>query len=234
LKKATYKFEKSIMVGYADGMRSYGQYCSVAKALDVVGDRWTLLIIRELLTQGACRYTDLRGGLPGIATNMLADRLRDLEAAGLVRRSEAEPPVATPLFELTDAGRELEPALLALGEWGIRFMLEPAPVDEFRSQWFAFPALSFLRDGEPDGPPAAVELRAAERPAVIEIAGGSIRTRLGTAASPDLVLTGTPRLIYALLLGFIDPGQAAGLGLEITGDLAVLRRIQPPADTAAA
>jgi DNA-binding HxlR family transcriptional regulator len=212
-------------------MRSYGQYCSVAKALDVVGDRWTLLIIRELLTQGACRYTDLRAGLPGIATNMLADRLRELEAAGLVRRSEAEPPVATPLFQLTDAGRELEPVLLALGEWGIRFMLEPAPGDEFRSQWFAFPALTFLRDSEPGARPAAIELRSADRPAVIEIDGGTIRTRLGAAASPDLVLTGPPRLIYALLLGFASPAQAAERGLEITGDLAVLRRIQPPADT---
>ena len=79
-------------------MRSYGQYCSVAKALDVVGDRWTLLIVRELLLQGPCRYTDLRNGLPGIATNLLADRLSELESAGLVRREEAAPPVATTLF----------------------------------------------------------------------------------------------------------------------------------------
>ena len=73
-------------------MRTYGQYCSVAKALDVVGDRWTLLIVRELLLQGPCRYTDLKSGLPGIATNLLADRLRELERAGLVRREEAPPP----------------------------------------------------------------------------------------------------------------------------------------------
>ena len=76
-------------------MRSYGQYCSIAKALDVVGDRWTLLIVRELLIRGACRYTDLKDGLPGIATNLLADRLRELESAGLIRREEAPPPVAT-------------------------------------------------------------------------------------------------------------------------------------------
>ena len=103
-------------------MRSYGQYCSVAKALDVIGDRWTLLIIRELLLQGPCRYTDLRNGLPGIATNLLSDRLRELEAAGLVRREEAAPPVATTLFHLTEAGAGLEPALEALGAWGIRYM----------------------------------------------------------------------------------------------------------------
>src|SRR5215468_2376469 len=120
-------------------MRSYGQYCSVAKALDVVGDRWTLLIVRELILQGPCRYTDLKDALPGIATNLLAERLRELEAAGLIWREDAAPPVATTLFHLTEAGTELEPALAALGAWGIRYMAEPADHDEFRSHWFAFP-----------------------------------------------------------------------------------------------
>src|SRR5215467_10718682 len=98
-------------------MRSYGQYCSIAKALDVVGDRWTLLIIRELLVRGACRYTDLKNGLPGIATNLLADRIRELEEAGLVSREEAPPPVATTLIRLTEAGQELAPVVHALGRW---------------------------------------------------------------------------------------------------------------------
>ena len=146
-------------------MRSYGQYCSVAKALDVVGDRWTLLIIRELLLQGPCRYTDLKNGLPGIATNLLADRLHDLESAGLVRREEAAPPVATTLFHLTEAGAELEPVLDALGGWGIRYMAQPDEGDEFRSHWFAFPVSLFLRDGDPDGPALSIELRTASRPA---------------------------------------------------------------------
>src|SRR6516164_7447818 len=103
-------------------MRSYGQYCSVAKALDVVGDRWTFLIVRELLLRGACRYTDLRAGLPGIATNLLADRLRELESAGLVRREEAPPPVATTLFQLTERGEELRPAVEELTRWGLPLM----------------------------------------------------------------------------------------------------------------
>src|SRR5215470_14053440 len=103
-------------------MRSYGEYCSIAKALDVVGDRWTLLIIRELLIRGGCRYTDLKDGLPGIASNLLADRIRELEEAGLVRREEALPPVATTLFHLTDSGAELLPVLDAIGRWGVRFM----------------------------------------------------------------------------------------------------------------
>src|SRR5215469_12689113 len=99
-------------------MRSYGQYCSLAKALDAVGDRWTLLIVRELLLRGACRYTDLQHGLPGVATNLLSERLKELEEHGIVRREAAPPPVATTLYELTDAGRELEPVLKALGRWG--------------------------------------------------------------------------------------------------------------------
>src|ERR1700722_14565226 len=107
-------------------MRSYGQFCSVAKALDVVGDRWTLLIIRELLLRGACRYTDLKNGLPGIATNLLADRIRELEAAGLIRREEAPPPIATTLVHLTEAGAELEPVVRILGSRGMRFIGPPA------------------------------------------------------------------------------------------------------------
>jgi DNA-binding HxlR family transcriptional regulator len=211
-------------------MRSYGQYCSVAKALDVIGDRWTLLIIRELLTQGPCRYTDLRNGLPGIATNLLSDRLRDLESAGVVRRAEAAPPIATTLFQLTGAGAELEPVLTALGGWGLRYMTQPADSDEFRSHWFTFPVGLFLRDNDPGGPPVSIELRTlrgAGRPAVVEVSGGSVRTSLGAAPAPDLVLTGTPRIILGLLSGYLTPGEAQDLGLEISGDIAVLHRVQP-------
>src|SRR5438445_11013915 len=99
-------------------MRSYGQYCGLAKALDVIGDRWSLLIVRELLLHDALRYTDLRGGLPGIATNLLADRLRQLEQAGVVEREEAPPPIARTLFRLTERGRRLRPAIHALMSWG--------------------------------------------------------------------------------------------------------------------
>jgi DNA-binding HxlR family transcriptional regulator len=208
-------------------VRSYSEYCSVAKALDVVGDRWTLLIIRELLTQGPCRYTDLKRGLPGIATNLLSERLRELESAGLVSREDAPPPVATTLLRLTDAGAELETAVRALGKWGIRYMAEPAEGDEFRSHWFMFPVSLFLHDRTPDGPPLAIELRTADRPAVIEVSGGSVSTRLGTVAAPDLVLDGQPQVILGLIAGGLTPSQAEDLGLGIEGDVSVLRRLQP-------
>jgi DNA-binding HxlR family transcriptional regulator len=208
-------------------VRSYGEYCSIAKALDVVGDRWTLLIIRELIIRGGCRYTDLKDGLPTIATNLLSDRIRELESAGLIRREDAPPPVATTLFHLTEAGAELLPVLDALGRWGVRYMKEPAGGDEFRGHWFAFPARFFLHDHDPGGPPLSIELRAADRPAVIEASGGTISTRTGTAAAPDVVLSGEPRFILALFGGGLTLAQAAELGLEIRGDVSALERLLP-------
>jgi DNA-binding HxlR family transcriptional regulator len=208
-------------------MRSYGQYCSVAKALDVVGDRWNLLIIRELMIRGACRYTDLKNGLPGIATNLLSERIRDLESAGLIRREDAPPPVATTLFHLTGAGAELRPVLAALGAWGVRYMAEPASGDEFRGHWFAFPASFFLHDREPAGPPVSIELRTASSPVVIEVSGGSVTTRLGSAAAPDLVLHGEPQLILGLLSGRCTTAEMTDRGLEISGDTSVLQRVLP-------
>jgi DNA-binding HxlR family transcriptional regulator len=207
-------------------MRSYGEYCSIAKALDVVGDRWTLLIVRELLIRGGCRYTDLKDGLPGIATNLLSDRLRELESAGLIRREEAPPPVATTLFHLTETGAELAPVLDAFFRWGLRYMLEPPEDDEFRGHWFAFSVWS-LHDNDPDGPPVSIELRAAGSPVVVDVAGGKVSMRLGTAPAPDLVLTGEPRLIMGMFHGIITAAEATDLGLDLSGDATVLQRVLP-------
>ena len=213
-------------------MRSYGQYCSVAKALDVIGDRWTLLIVRELLLRGACRYTDLKNGLPGVATNLLADRIRELEAAGLVRREEAPPPVATTLVHLTEAGAALEPVLKALGWWGIRYMAQPADADEFRSQWFTYPVEFFLRDRDPGAPPATVAVRAGAERAVVAVSGGAVSIRVGTVPSPDLVLTGRPQLMAALFTGQLSTAEVTALGLEVSGDASVLDRILPGPEAA--
>ena len=208
-------------------MRSYRQYCSIAKALDVVGDRWTLLIVRELLIRGACRYTDLKNGLPGIATNLLSERIRELESAGLIRREDAPPPIAATLFHLTEAGAELEPVLDTLGRWGVRYMGEAAEDDEFQGHWFAFPVSFFLHDRDPDGPRVSIELRTVGSPVVIEVSGGSVHTRLGAAAAPDLVVDGEPQKILALLSGHLTAAEAANLGLRISGDASVLRRVLP-------
>src|SRR5678816_3365811 len=134
-------------------MRSYAQFCGLAKALDIIGDRWTLLIVRELLLRGPVRYTDLQHGLPGIASNLLADRLRDLEAAGVITRHQPAPPVATPVFSLTEWGEELRPVVRALGHWAGRLMAKPAASDQFRSHWLAMPLENLLTDRAPSRPP---------------------------------------------------------------------------------
>ncbi|MGZ4311000.1 MAG: winged helix-turn-helix transcriptional regulator [Solirubrobacteraceae bacterium] len=206
-------------------MRSYAEYCAMAKSLDVVGDRWTLLIVRELALRGACRYTDVRNGLPGIATNLLADRLRELQDAGVVMREDAPPPVATTLFRLTPRGEELWPVIEALTRWGLPLMTEEHPDDAVRSHWLASALRLMLTDRRPDDPPVSVTLDTGDQPIVIEAGDGTIRTRLGPADRSDLVLTGAPRPIMGLLLGLLDLDAAAAAGVACEGDPAVLDRL---------
>ncbi|MFI8964687.1 winged helix-turn-helix transcriptional regulator [Streptomyces sp. NPDC053493] len=123
--------------------RSYDQYCATARALDDVGDRWTLLIVRELLA-GPRRYTDLHADLPGVSTDMLAGRLKDMESSALVTRRRLPPPVSASVYELTDRGRALLPVLRALAAWGAPALEEPRPTDAVRAHWFAVPLLTAL------------------------------------------------------------------------------------------
>jgi DNA-binding HxlR family transcriptional regulator len=211
-------------------VRSYGQYCAVARALDVVGDRWTLLIVRELMSRQPARYTDLRYGLPGIATNLLADRLRELEERGIVTREVAPPPIATTLFRLTPRGEELRPVLEALGRWGRPLLRETAESETaFRSHWLAIPLEMVLHDHAPDGPPVTIEVRAGDQPMLIQTVGGGVRVRPGTATHPDAVLSGTPRLVLGLLTGALDLAAARASGLGYDGDPELLRRLRPAA-----
>jgi DNA-binding HxlR family transcriptional regulator len=211
-------------------VRSYRQYCALAKALDVVGDRWTLLIVRELLTRGACRYTDLRNGLPGIATNLLADRLRELELAGIVSREEAPPPIASTLFRLTPRGEQLRSVLAELARWGVPLMDEPCADQEFRSHWLAMPVNYLLTDRSPDRPPITIEVRAGGEPMVIETADGEARARPGEARDPDAVLRGTPQLVIGVLRGQLELAAAEGRGLEYEGDPRILSRLRSKED----
>jgi DNA-binding HxlR family transcriptional regulator len=206
-------------------MRSYQQYCAVAKALDVVGDRWTLLLARELLLRGPARYTDLQYGLPGIATNLLAERLRELEEAGVVRRFGAPPPVATPLYELTARGRDLMPVLDALGRWGAELMTRPGEEETFRSHWLAYPVAHLLRDNDPEGPPFSIEIRTGDQPMTIEPGDGGVRARPSAAEEPDLVLSGPPGPILGVLTGRLTLTEARKRGLRTEGDTRLLRRV---------
>jgi DNA-binding HxlR family transcriptional regulator len=125
-------------------VKSYRQWCALAKALDAVGERWTLLVVRELL-DGSKRYTDLQADIPGISTDVLASRLKDLEASGVVRRSRLPPPAASKVYELTEMGRGLAPAVMALTKWGMQLLGDRADDEAFRPHWLALGLQGLLR-----------------------------------------------------------------------------------------
>ncbi|MER6623805.1 MULTISPECIES: helix-turn-helix domain-containing protein [unclassified Streptomyces] len=165
--------------------RSYDQYCSAARALDVVGDRWTLLIVRELLA-GPRRYTDLHADLPGVSTDVLASRLRDMERDGLTTRRRLPPPGAAYVYELTPRGGALLPVLQSLGTWGEAELGERRPTDAVRAHWFALPLLRAL-EGE-----GLVEVRLDE---------GRFHLRVGAEDGPvygDGPAPGEPDALLAL------------------------------------
>ncbi|POX41479.1 transcriptional regulator [Streptomyces sp. Ru73] len=178
--------------------RSYDQYCPVARALDTVGDRWTLLIVRELLA-GARRYTDLHADLPGVSTDMLAGRLKDMERDGLTVRRRLDPPAAAHVYELTPRGRALLPVLTALADWGAPELGAPGPTDAMRAHWFAVPLMPRLaryfaaRPAE-HGPVRVVEVRLDEGTfhVTLDEAGAGATEAYGyadgPAAAPDVVL----------------------------------------------
>jgi DNA-binding HxlR family transcriptional regulator len=134
--------------------RSYDQYCPIARALDAVGERWTLLIVRELLA-GPRRYTDLHADLPGVSTDVLASRLKEMERDELVTRRRLPPPGAAYVYELTGRGRALLPVLSALAEWGAPALAGPRPTDAVRAHWLAVPLMRQLAAL----PPGVVEVR---------------------------------------------------------------------------
>jgi DNA-binding HxlR family transcriptional regulator len=215
-------------------MRTYGQYCGLAKALDVIGERWALLIVRELLIRGRCRYTDLRYGLPGIATNLLASRLKDLEAAGVIGREEAPPPIATTLYRLTPRGEQLEAIVRQLGCWGAPLLAAAPKTDSFLVHWLALPIRYFLSDHAPERPPIALELRTGAARMVVETTDGAARLRPSSVEKPDAIMTGRARLVAAVLLGHTNFEEARSAGLKYEGDLEVLNRIQPLAKSKSA
>lgn len=197
-------------------MKSYRQYCSVARALDVVGDRWVLLIVRELLALGPSRYTDLQRGLPGIATNLLADRLRAMEGAGLVERHDAPPPVGTTLIRLTDRGRELEDVVRALARWGLADMTSgPGPADAVRPHWSALAGALLLPGRLAPGGRVVVGIESEGERLRMVLEPDGFAIRRGDAPAADVTLGGPAMLVAAVLSGTLAPGEAADLGLLI-------------------
>jgi DNA-binding HxlR family transcriptional regulator len=196
--------------------RTYDDPCGVARALDLVGDRWALLIVRELLL-GPKRFGELRRGLPGAGQSMLTHRLGELEQAGVLRRRQLGPPASARGYELTDRGLELEPVLLALGRWGSR-----APTDSSAELSVDALALAMRTTFDPvaaGGLRATYELRLGGDTLIAVIAEGTCTVTRGTAAAPDAVISTSAAAFRALVFGGMPLSDAEDAGLvTVRGD----------------
>jgi DNA-binding HxlR family transcriptional regulator len=200
----------------ATTLRTYADACAVARALDRVGERWALLVVRELLL-GPKRFTDLRAGLPHLSPNVLGQRLRELEQAGIVKRAKLPPPAASRIYELTDWGRELEPAVLALARWGSR---SPLPANVEAGVDSLMLRLKALFDpAATAGLSARYELRLGEHRFRVRIADGGFELARGTVERPDAVIEADPRTLHALLRNDLQLEEALRSGsVTIDGD----------------
>jgi DNA-binding HxlR family transcriptional regulator len=201
-------------------MKSYRQYCGLARGLDVVGDRWVLLIVRELIN-GPRRYGELIHGLPGIATNLLAERLRTMQAGGVVAKTDDD------RYQLTEWGEGLREVVAAIAGWAGPLMDRIAEDDTFRAHWIAQPVAALFPGVDPTRPELTIEVRCAEEPMTIRSAEGVVTVHTGQATAPDLVLTGPPDATVGLLAHRIDPAEAKARGLAVTGNVRLLRRLRP-------
>jgi DNA-binding HxlR family transcriptional regulator len=173
--------------------RSYHQYCPIAHALELIGERWSLLVVRELLDQGPLRYSDLHAHLDGCGTNILAARLKDLEAGGVICKRRLPPPAATSVYELTEYGEELRPVMHLLAHWGARSLGPPSLEGELKPGWLAG-ALQMAFP--PQSPATRIEFRIGDEVAAFEdgdaVPGGS--------TAPDAVVIGEPADFYCLVV----------------------------------
>jgi DNA-binding HxlR family transcriptional regulator len=205
-------------------MRTYGDGCPIARALDLVGERWALLVVRELLL-GPKRYTDLRRGLPNASPNVLSQRLGELERAGVLRRRKLPPPAGSRVYELTDWGRELEEIVVALGRWGARSPTPPddAPIVSADSLILALRAR--FDPGAAHGLRAGYELRLGEDRFGIEVADDEITAARGDAHRPDATIDTDPDTLNAVLWRGRSLADAQRSGtMTIEGDKAAVER----------
>ena len=195
----------------ANMRRRYEQYCPVAHALDLVGERWALLVVRKLM-HGPKRYTDLAEHLPGIGTNVLASRLRALETGGIVRKRTLPPPAASRVYELTEYGQGLRPAIRELALWGARSLGPPTEEDELFDGWLANAVDTVLA---PVAPPGRFEFRVGDE--VASLVDGEARA--DPVDDPDVVVAGDPEGVYHM---FVDRRLDC---VVVEGDRALLERL---------
>jgi DNA-binding HxlR family transcriptional regulator len=209
--------------------RSYGQYCGLARALDVVGERWSLLIVRELLL-GPARYTQLASALPGIASNLLADRLRGLESAGVVER-RLDPGSNSVVYALTPWGAQLRETVDALVRWSTPLMRSGRGEDSFRGRWLAV-ALRALVHDRTSPTPIAVGLDTAGTLMAVQLDATGPTVVLDPDPPPTTVLVADPEVVLALAAGAVSVDQAIARG-SLSGEDDVLAAVfaQPTTKT---
>ena len=203
--------------------RSYGQYCGFARALELVGERWALLIVRDLLV-GPKRFGEIQRGLPGIPTNILTARLNELEDSGIVRRRLLERPAKGVAYELTDAGATLQDAVLALGRWGAQRLGEPRPDETITEDSIAMALRTTFRPEAAGKAKLTYLLRLGEIEVHARIRDGAIAVGRGPIAKPDCVIETGPAL-RMLLAAEISPAAAIKKRLvRVTGNPKLLDR----------
>jgi DNA-binding HxlR family transcriptional regulator len=204
----------------------YEQFCPLARATEILGHRWVMLVLRELFV-GPQRFSDLRRRLPGLSSSVLTDRLVGLEEQGVVMRRELPPPAAATVYQLTQDGRALEPALHALTRWGARFLASPEPGDHVEPDWLTVAVDAFARTGPT--PSHRFELRpySGDREAVLRVAGGPDGTHSIDDALPVDVSIQAPMIVMmGLMSGAISPEAAlAADDVRVEGELETLSRL---------
>jgi DNA-binding HxlR family transcriptional regulator len=204
--------------------RTYCDRCGVARALDIVGERWALLVVRELLL-GPKRFTDLRAGLPHVGPDILAQRLRELEASGIVRRGTLPPPAGSRIYELTERGRQLEPVVLALGRFG---SVAPFPPGEAQigvdAVVIALKTL-FAPDAA-DDLSASFELHLGEQHFAVQVADGDLEIARGSAQAPDATIETDPGTLATILWHGRELDEARRSGdIALAGDQQAVTRL---------
>jgi DNA-binding HxlR family transcriptional regulator len=204
--------------------KCYEQYCPMAHALSLVGERWSLLIVRELL-HGPKRYTDLAHGLPGIGTNILAARLRDLEEAGVIQKRKLPPPYAVTVYDLTEYGRELDEVMHALARWGARSLGPPGPDDELYPEW-GVNAFAALFDPEAArGVTETYVLKIDDDVFTARVADGHLEASCGEAEDADVHVETDIKTFFPLVAGDLAPAEAVKQRLaRIEGDPEAVER----------
>ena len=203
--------------------KSYAQYCPVAHALELVGERWALLVVRELLN-GPKRYTDLASALPGIGTNILAGRLRDLEHADVIQKRRLPPPAAAQVYELTPYGEELREPLYALARWGAKSLGPPTSKDSLSPGWLVN-AVRATCLGDERVPSAEIELRVAEDIVHVRFEGPDPVVEPGPSDTAELVIETDPATLFCMASREQSVKEAIGAGaVRITGKRADAER----------